>query len=220
MKKLNNILYKKLWPKKGICGKIIYIIIPFIMLLIFWFIIDSNNAYRIVLDNTCSPPKYGYGFLDDYSNRYVAFGVFIFVYFARGLFTEYSEQKIDLYGRFIDQNKKENIQRKRNVAKIHMSLISIAVSLVGIIFIYVANSNGEKNWYSLIGTAGLIYYSVLITCEWKLSIDLFVSIIIDSFTLMGYSKYDINNIDLFNNDRCCGFRRTLNVLSASLGCCD
>lgn len=78
-------LYKKLW-EKNLFTKIIYILIPFVLIMIFAAILFNRGAF--VMED-------GYAFTADYTNCYMLCYVFFFVYFVHGLFIPYFKKQIE-----------------------------------------------------------------------------------------------------------------------------
>lgn len=202
----NFTLYHLLW-KKGLLGKIIYSLIPFILIGTFGLILYFSEAWKME----------GYSFLADYTNCFMLCYIFFFMFFVHGLFLPYFHKQVDLLG----SKSKPFVYKKYNInikfAYRTVSICSILLSAFAIPFIYAANQTGDINWYSKLNNIELLYYSFLIVMAWVMSAQLFASILIDSIAIYKYLQQGIDNLDYYNLDKKCGLKGVYHSLSASMG---
>lgn len=83
---LNEYLYRKLWKNSNqkIYKKLIYFLIPWILLLALYCILYAREALII---------NGAYGFLNDFSNLFALSYVFIFIYYVSGYYSEYTNNR-------------------------------------------------------------------------------------------------------------------------------
>lgn len=203
---LNCLIYKNMWINGGVVKKVIYVMIPFVLMGVFFAILYYRRAITI---------EGGYGFQQDYTNKFMLFFIFFFVYFLSGVFTICMENKIDDIGRLIPQNKYNEYIKYNKLAKKYFSIIAAAIALIGVIFI--SGANNELTWYRRLNGLELGYYSFLIVYVWYMSACLFLSIIIDSVTLIKYLQFPASAFDFFHIDKHCGLKRTFNIIIANMG---
>lgn len=158
-----------------------------------------------------------YSFFDDYANTFVIFGVFFFVYFARGLFTVYMERQIDSFKKYVSEEITNKIANKRNLAQLIIKIGSIAIMLFSGSFLITAKKQGDLNWYYYFGNGRLVFFCFLIMYCWVLTANLFITIIYHNYCLTEYLKQPLNSIDYYNADKCFGTKKIIRSLAASLG---
>ncbi|MBQ3544782.1 MAG: hypothetical protein IJA34_07350 [Lachnospiraceae bacterium] len=128
-----GLLYKFLW-KRNFLTKIIYIIIPFVLIVLFGLIIYFRKAYDM---------NNGYDFLSDYTNCYMLCYIFFFMYFVCGLFVPYLSNRVKEFGEKVPIEISEKYDKNRIKAKWFLSFGSVIVSGFAIPFIYVASKTGD-----------------------------------------------------------------------------
>lgn len=212
LSKYTNLLYNLLWKDKNIVLKSLYIAVPFLIIAVFAIMIVTSGVWEISREGLKI-----YSFSDDLSNTYVVTGVFIFVYFARGFFTEYLEGKI----KKLRSNFNIDICCKCNkidsLVKVSITIISFVLIFAAVLFMVAATNKGELNWYYYFGNFNLIFYYFLIAYCWILSANLFMLILYYNYCLIKYTKHALAKVDFFNKDKCCGFKSVFKCLAASLG---
>lgn len=201
----NGILYELLW-EGNLFTKILYILIPFILILSFFLILYFRKAF--VLDN-------GYGFLSDYSNCYMLGYIFIFIYFVNGLFRPFFYKQVDK----IENSVKKYYQPKfkRVTIKYICFGASILFFIFSVFFISRGVDYGVLNWYSRLKQSELVFYSFLIAITWIISAQLFLSIIIENIYIYLYINKMSEKVDINNPDGKCGFKTLFSSLFASMG---
>lgn len=212
IEKLSNGLYYLFWKDKNFISKTIFIAIPFVIMAVFAIMIDISGVAHIQKDGLKI-----YSFLDDYANTYVVFGVFFFVYFARGLFIPYMEKTVDGFKPYINKTVFETIIKKRKMFISIITLLSLLFISFAAMFIGAAGNQQENNWYYYFGNQRILFYYFLIAYCWILCSSLFMHIIYYCYCLSEFLNKPLTNINYYNYDKCCGFRNTINLLAACMG---
>lgn len=207
--KVSNPFYNLLWKDRNIFLKYIYILIPIFMVV--------GLIYGVVTDGAWDIGENIYSFSDDYSNTYVATFVLIFIYFSHGFFTEYFERKIQVVKQYFNINTSHRLFKKNAFTKNAIFVLSVFVSLFALVFLSIAASKGELNWYSYLSDFNFVFYCLLVLCCWLLSANFFMLIIYYNICLIEYTKLPLITLDFFNKDKYCGFRKIFKCIAASLG---
>lgn len=207
---INGLLYEKLW-KGNMLRKIIYIFIPFLLIIVFDLMLFLRNVFTL---------DYGHGFLEDYSNCYTLSYVFIFMYFVHGLFLPFFEEKVSILCNQLGYSQ-EAFNKQLKKIKTVIFLMALIASLIEIPFITLPHTEHFPSWSSDLEIIELLYYGALIYFAWFMSIRLFVCI--SSLAVTTYKYLDNKdkrgnfNFDFFNSDKKCGLKGLFNSLSASMG---
>lgn len=204
---LNGLLYKTLW-KRNLFTKIIYMLLPFILILIFGLILYFEDALNM---------GEAYGFFADYTNCYMLSYIFFFMYFVYGMFLPWLDNNVDRFGKVFSANVYPRYRNIINKIRIHIAIFSTILSLLAIPFILTALNTGDKNWYSKLNSFELIYYSVLIISAWVMSAKLFSNIMVQMVALYKYIQKMTGKFDLYNPDKKCGCKDLFNTIIASMG---
>ncbi|MCH5183001.1 MAG: hypothetical protein J1E00_02400 [Oscillospiraceae bacterium] len=204
---LEGPLYKILW-KRNMLTKIVYILIPFVLILAFGLILYSAGALNM---------ETGYGFLDDYTNCYMLAYIFFFMYFVHGMFLPWLDSKVDAFGKSFSPANHDYYRKRIDGCRLALILVAIGISLFCTPFIKVASETGDQNWYFRLNRIELLYYTFLIICTWIMSAKLFIDIGIQMISLYKYLKKFTGDIDLYNSDKKCGLKSLYNAIAASMG---
>lgn len=208
---LNERLYYKLWENKDLWRRLIYIIIPWILLAALYIILHMRGA--LLIDNA-------YGFLNDFTNLCSLSYIFIFMYYVGGYYSIYSNNKIEAYINRINNDKEKNKcnqkVKKVNSCVPYLHVFAILLSLCGMWFIYVANLNGAKNWYAKMIPYYLPYYCLLIAISWYMSANVFLRTLTVTINFYYILDYDLN-ISVTDNDECCGLRQFFSLMYRNIG---
>ena len=205
----NEILYEKLWAsRKKTFIKFLYCFIPFLLMLFFYAILGATNSFQI---------EFGVGFLQDYTNLYIATMFFLLMYFVCGKFPNYTRNIINSLD---TKEKMDSKFRKRyKTVKMIFTILSFIIGLLStIFFIFSANSTHEVTyWYDQVGTFGLIYYGFILFIVWFMSLKFFLDVTVDSIYF--YCLLNTNQIkmDIYNRDNSCGLKNYFTMFSANIG---
>lgn len=200
---LNHLLWKR-----GLICKILYILIPFLLIGVFAVILDQEQAF--IVENT-------YGFLEDCTNCYMLCYIFFFVYFLNGFFLPYFHKQVEMFGSKVKYRIRQKYSLNISIAYWIVLMCSVLISACSIAFIYTANQTGDKNWYSKLNNIELSYYSFLIVMAWIMSVRLFAHVLINTVSIYKYLQHDIEKLDYYNEDKKCGLKGIYNSLAASVG---
>lgn len=204
----NEFFYQKLWKNDSLNmkKKIVYILIPWGLLAILYFILYFKNA--LIMEGA-------YGFLNDFSNLFALSYVFVFIYYVSGYYSEYICDKMNVYKNKIDSEKLSIIE-KSGTRVVWINFISLAMSCFGIWFIYIASLNGENNWYEKLQPYYLWYYCLLIALSWYMSSNVLLKTMLVSVQFYKILNSDIK-LNINNSDMSCGLKGFFNVLSVNIG---
>lgn len=193
--------------EKSLSKKIIYVLIPFLLIGVFGLILFLSKAWRME----------GYSFLSDYTNCFMLGYIFFFMYFVHGLFLPYFHRQVKSLGFKVNPSVHTKYSININFAYCTVSICSVLISAFAIPFIYTACKTGDVNWYSKLNNVELVYYSFLIVLAWIMTARLFASILIDAVAVYKYLQHGLMHLDYYNIDKKCGLKGLYTSLSASMG---
>lgn len=207
---LGNLFYYGLWKDKSAILKTLYVLIPVNIMSLFIYMLIVSGFGHVEGIN-------GYGFLDDYANKYVVFGAFGFAYFASGLFIPHMRQQIENLLKNVSYEVREKIGYHKEKVEYGIEVASVVIMGLSALFISVAYSQGEKNWYSCLPKLGFAFYVLLVVWCWRMTTKLFLLIIYYNYCLIECFKYPLENIDYYNRDKCLGYKKLMQTIAMCLG---
>ncbi len=202
-----GIIYKALWKKGGIVKKYIYMILPFIILILFYSIAYTSGAlfYNEGLPLTL-----------DYTNMLMIPYILLFGYYISGWLYVYSDKVIRELQEKVSCSEVvyKNLNLVNTIYKI-AQLCLYFIPLLSLFFINVADMNGTLNWYSCLSAEEFIFYKILIGIAWYLSACLVIIAVFSVIKLHIIIKnIKLAEISVFDSDYNCGFSKTnkMNVI--------
>ena len=210
---INEWLYKKLWEnkKRSMLKKIIYIIIPWILLAILYSIIFLQGAGTI---------EGGYGFWLDKTNVFVLPYMFLFSYYIGGWNSTYLNRNIRFFINKIedinDKNRCEKILKSIDKKKTIINWVSAFFVLFGLWFVHIADLNETNNWYSLLSESQLNYYRFFVIATWYVSANVLFDTIVSARKIYRISHFR-PKIDIANSDNCAGLSKIFTQLFWNVG---
>lgn len=200
-KRSNFFIWKKyydfFWNSNNMLLRYLYIVIPIALLFVLYLVIYFCGGYDFK----------GYSFVNDYANSLVIPYIMLFGYYFTGWLFNYSNKIIeDLITRYnLSVKNQRKYIRAEKLYKI-MQLFSYFIPLVSLIFIFVANENMDKNWYSVLPYGFLLFYKLVIIFTWYLAASLIIIAIFSLIKIHYVLKdIDIEDINIYDSDNNCGF---------------
>ncbi len=197
-------------PGVSYTKRISYIIYPFILIAIFACIIVAEKAY-------IPSSKDFYSFADDYTISFTMCFLFFFFFFANGVFIYHFNRHTSRFLRAVSLIFTDDKERKLNRTRSIMTVVSLALSLVALVYIVVAKDN-ERCWYNKLSKIEYAYYCALIVSTFYTALRIFFSIIVNSICIFVVTLNDANAVVNVESDVL--FKRVyhmFNYFAVSLG---
>ena len=206
----------KLWESKKLLQRYIYILLPWILLLAFYFSVFINEAFF-------PNQKLIFALSNDLTDLLIIPYIWIFGYYFTMWFYKKSDNEIQKAQEYLYKNNKDIINNKiqiiNRVFKITQAFACF-IPIVGILFIDFASKN-TGIWYQRVTILGYIIYTFLICMSWYLCSCIVLTAIFSTIKihtiLKNVEKKENENINVYHNDNNCGFYEISKVLVFNLG---
>ncbi len=204
----------KLWGKKNLLLRYIYILIPWIVLFFFYLTVFLNNAFS--KNKTIT-----FALLDDLTNLLIIPYIWIFGYYFLMYFFKKSEFEIQKTQNKLYKNRMVKIEQKiKNIDRVFKltQLFAYLIPIAGFLFIDFAKKNNGI-WYNHIPPLGHPIFIILVCMSWYFCSCIVLTAVFSSIKIHTILKYvdDKTPIDVYHSDNNCGFSEISRILVSNFG---
>ena len=204
----------KLWGKKNLLLRYIYILIPWIILFFFYLTVFLNNAFF-------NNKSITFALLDDLTDLLIIPYIWIFGYYFLMYFFKKSEFEIQKTQNKLYNNRMVKIEQKiKNIDRVFKltQLFAYLIPIAGFLFIDFSKKNNGI-WYNHIPPLGQPIFIILVCMSWYFCSCIVLTAVFSSIKIHTILKYvdDKIPIDVYHSDNNCGFNEISRILVSNFG---